>query len=237
MGRSIALGLLGFALFACAGGVPGTSGAPADPPAADKGDKKGGFDRTGATRKRLLKDFGGSEESEEAVMLGLGWLAQWQQKDGHWAFDGGHSRDHAAASGLSVLAFLGAGQSHKEGRYKASVQAGLDWLVGDVDLGQAGDRGRFRSAGLMYSQGIATLALCEAYGMTQDPALRPAAQAAVEFIQKAQLDNGSWGYQSRTPPGDTSIVGWQIQALHAARLGGLDVDNEVIRKAMTFLDA
>src|SRR5688572_466299 len=66
-----------------------------------KDDKKGGFDRSGATRKRLLKDFGGSEESEEAVMLGLAWLTQTQNADGSWSFDQGHPRDKAAATGMA----------------------------------------------------------------------------------------------------------------------------------------
>jgi hypothetical protein len=88
----------------------------------------------------------------------------------------------------------------------------------------------------MYSQGIATLALCEAYGMTRDPALKKAAQAAIDFIQRAQGPNGSWGYTPRTN-NDTSIVGWQIQALHAAQLTqDLVVDQKVIAKAIKFLD-
>ena len=38
----------------------------------------------------------------------------------------------------------------------------------------------------MYGHAIATIALCEAFGMTNDPALRPAAQRAVTFIVNAQ---------------------------------------------------
>ena len=88
----------------------------------------------------------------------------------------------------------------------------------------------------MYAQGIATLALCEAYGMTHDPALKPAAQAAIDFIQKAQGPQGSWNYTAGGDH-DTSILGWQIQALHAARLSqDLVVDDKVIQKAIKFLD-
>lgn len=207
--------------------------APADPPAGD--DKKGGIDRTGATKKRLLKEFGGSRESEEAVMLGLAWLTQMQKPDGNWVYDAGATGDKAAATGMAVLAFLGAGQSHKDGRYKQTVQAGLDWLVKNVGTGQGPTRGQFATITNMYSQGIATLALCEAFGMTRDPALKPAAQAAVDYIQRGQGRNGSWGYAAATE-GDTSIVGWQVQALHAAKLAQLDVDDKVIKKAVAFLD-
>jgi hypothetical protein len=220
--------------------VTAGSSAPADPPAEppkDKKEDKKGIDRTGATRKRLLKDFGGSEQSEEAVMLGLAWLTQTQNADGSWSYDAGHTADKAAATGMALLAFLGAGQSHKEGRYKQTVQAGLDWMVKNVEMDQKEkNRGKVDTITNMYSQGIATLALCEAYGMTRDKQLRYPAQAAIDYIQRAQAANGSWGYQSGNP-GDTSIVGWQIQALHAARLTqDLEVDDKVIKKAIKFLD-
>ena len=201
--------------------------------------KKGtGFEgRTKEGKARLLKEFKGGAEGEEAVMLGLAWLTQVQKPGGHWAYDAGpHTADHAAATGMAVLAFLGAGQSHKEGRYKATVQAGLDWLVGDVALTQGADNGKFKTITNMYSQGIGTMALCEAYGMTHDPALKKAAQAAIDYIQRAQGQNGSWGYSAATN-GDTSIVGWQIQALHAAKLTqDLVVDDKVIERAIKFLD-
>ncbi|MCE9568102.1 MAG: terpene cyclase/mutase family protein [Planctomycetes bacterium] len=209
----------------------GTPDAPAQSPEPAKVEPKKGIDRTSATRKRLLKDFGGSEEGEEAVMLGLAWLTQMQKDDGRWVYDGNRTGDTAPATGMAVLAFLGAGQSHKEGRYKQTVQAGLDWLVKNLD-----QNGHFKGAPDMYGQGIATVALCEAYGMTQDTALKEAAQRAVDYIQKGQGGNGSWGYQAGGV-GDTSIVGWQVQALHAGQLAGLSVDERAIKKAVTFLNA
>jgi len=226
--------VLATALLFASANLPTAPAAPADPP---KKDDKGGIDRTGATKKRLLKEFGGSEESEEAVMLGLAWLTQMQKPGGNWEYDtnSSHKSDHAAATGMAVLAFLGAGQSHQAGRYKQTVQAGLDWLVKNVDMKQGPNFGKIYNDPTMYSQGIATLALCEAYGMTQDPKLKEAAQAAIDYIQRAQGQNGSWGYTAKTQ-GDTSIVGWQIQALHAAKLARLNVDDNVIRKAIGFLD-
>ena len=217
-----------------------SSSAPADPPAKKEDDKKG-IDRTGATRKRLLKDFGGSEQSEEAVMLGLAWLTQMQKPTGNWEFDGNaaHKNETAAATGMAVLAFLGAGQSHKEGRYKQTVQAGLDWLVKNLEADAGPTAGKFKGSamrnGQIYGQGIAALALCEAYGMTQDPLLKYPAQAAIDYIQRIQAANGSWGYVAGTA-GDTSIVGWQIQAMHAAKIARLNVDDKVVKKAIDFLN-
>lgn len=225
----LASSLLGFA---------GSMTVHADPPAKSEAKKGDGFSgRTKEGKARLLKEFGGSEEGEEAVMLGLAWLTQMQKKDGNWECDRGVTNDHAVATGMAVLAFVGAGQSHKEGRYKQSVQAGLNWLVKNVDMGQGRDRGKIKTITNMYSQGIATLALCEAYGMTHDPALRDATQAAIDYIQKGQGLRGSWGYEAGTD-NDTSILGWQIQALHAAQLAqGLTVDPKVIEKALKFLDS
>ncbi len=217
-----------------------STAAPHDPPTKGDAKKVDGFaGRTKEGKSRLLKEFGGSPEGEEAVMLGLAWLTQMQKSKGNWEYDtriAPLAADHAAASGMAVLAFLGAGQSHKEGRYKQTVQAGLDWLVNNVQLDQGRDRGKFNTIFNMYSQGIATLALVEAYGMTHDPKLKPAAQAAIDYIQRGQAANGSWGYTAGQT-GDTSIVGWQIQALHAAKLTqDLVVDDKVIEKAIKFLD-
>jgi hypothetical protein len=235
--RSIILLLFATTLLAFSAGGSATSfdSVPIDPPKKDEGGFAG---RTKEGRAKLLKEFGGSEEGEEAVMHGLSWLTQVQKKDGNWAYDGGgHMTDYAAATGMALLAFTGAGQSHKDGRYKQTVQAGLDWLVKNVDLGQGRERGKFNTITNMYSQGIATLALCEAYGMTRDPALKEAAQAAIDYIQRAQGPRGSWGYTAGTD-NDTSILGWQIQALHAAKLTqDLVVDDKVIERAIKFLKA
>jgi hypothetical protein len=90
----------------------------------------------------------------------------------------------------------------------------------------------------MYSHAIATIALCEAYGMTGDKGkLLYPCQNAINFIVKAQGNNGSWGYQPNSE-GDTSIVGWQIQALKSGQMcKDVTVDKNSLRKASKFLDS
>lgn len=187
--------------------------------------------RTGATKELLLKQFGGTKESEAAVARALAWLAKQQRQDGSWIYDGTDKDETAASTGMGVLAFLGAGHGPKLGKYAKVVKGGADWLVKNQQA-----TGKFLGAKNMYAQAIGALALVECYGMTKDRAYQRPAQAAINYIQKGQGADGSWGYQAGTN-GDTSIVGWQVQALKAAQLAGdLVVDAKVLAKAVAFLD-
>jgi hypothetical protein len=142
-----------------------------------------------------------------------------------------------AATGLALLPMLGAGHIHTvKSRYQGNVRRGVDWLVGhqqeDGSLFVGGDRQT-----PLYSQAIATMALCEAYGLSHDPLLREPAQRAVNFIVKAQnTSDGGWRYFPGQP-GDTSVFGWQMFALRSARLAGLKLPKNVIAGCKAYLDA
>lgn len=186
-------------------------------------------------KSETLQESGGNEASERAVAMGLGWLARQQRADGFWVFDGSSKEELTASTGLALLAFLGAGESHvKAKKYQESVYRGLNWLVTHLKA-EGKDAGKFYDCGVMYSQAIGALALCEAYALTEDEALQKPAQAAINFIQSAQRDNGSWGYVPGLI-GDTSIAGWQIQALYAARqCKDLTIAGGVWKRADAFL--
>jgi hypothetical protein len=203
-------------------GVGGGAGAFTTP---------GMLGRSGATKDKLLKAGGGNALSEAAVAAGLAWLARVQEKDGGWKFDG-QSKDRVAATGMALLPFLAAGETHKYGtRYKQTVEKGLNWLTSRTSAnGVSGTNS-------MYSIAIACVALNEAAGMTKDPAVKTKATALTGYIVKAQSRNGSWGYTANTD-GDTSIVGWQIQALASARLAEIKFDKDkVYKEANKFLDS
>ncbi len=194
--------------------------------------------RIGPEKSRLLREFGGIEPSELAVARGLAWLAKQQKADGRWVFDGTSKTDSIAATGMCLLPFLAANQTHLGGKYQQTVDRGLKYLVSRLTKS-----GKFRNdsdkvlATTMYSQALATMALCEAYGLTRDREfLQKPAQAAVDFIVYKQGSDGSWGYSPGTC-GDTSIVGWQLQALKTAmRCREILVPDKTIDRANKFLD-
>ncbi len=181
-------------------------------------------------RMNIVEDLGGGEQTEQAVQLALQWLAKHQSADGRWDGDGfdeecgkcgGQTSVEVdiALTGLSLLCFLAADHTHtKAGAYRDNVERGLRWLTAQQKLD--GDLRRFET---MYSQGIATIALAEAYGMTRDSRLHDPVQRAVRFIERARNGRtGIWRYDPGQP-GDTSVLGWQIMALKSAHSAGLEV--------------
>jgi len=68
--------------------------------------------RSGATKEKLLRTGGGNDETEAAVGRALVWLAKQQNPSGYWEFDGGSKGDRAAATGLCLLPFLAACETH-----------------------------------------------------------------------------------------------------------------------------
>ncbi len=206
--------------------------------------------RTGESRQKMLRENGGTAESEECVELALEWLAKHQLKDGSWNFDhtvgpgsrsrknpGSYTQHSAAATAMALLPFLGSGFTHKEGKYKEVVLNGLRYLVEVRGINTPNGFSFFRSnnADDMYSHGLASIAICEAYAMTGDSWLQSAAQGTIKFIEYSQHSEGGWRYVPKQR-GDTSVVGWQIMALKSGKMAGLEVSDEVVTQASRFLD-
>jgi hypothetical protein len=172
--------------------------------------------------------------------MGLDWLIRHQQADGSWSFqhgpdDPGTMDCPMGATGLALLAFLGAGHTHQKGPYRSQVDMGLKYLVNHMEENNNG--GWLKGTGLatMYVQGIGEIALCEACSMTKDPTLRRPAQLAINFIVKAQdPEGGGWRYFI-PQAGDTSVLGWQLMALQSAKIAELNYPPLVLVKAKRFL--
>ncbi|MFO0957592.1 MAG: hypothetical protein U0800_09030 [Isosphaeraceae bacterium] len=159
----------------------------------------------------------------------LAWLARHQDNDGRWNggtaryADGTTARGEdsftihcpagevcygecfyaeadTAMTGLALLAYLGAGYTHQEGKYKAVVARGLEFLI-QVQKADGDLRGPSKAVG-MYCHAMASLAVCEAYALTGDRRLRAPAERAVDFIVKARSADGmAWALPAWRHPG------------------------------------
>ena len=142
-------------------------------------DARGGLARRGDRRRQALTQ-GATSDSENAVDLALRWLVRHHRNDGSWNFQqqlgdhhcpgcpcgnpGSYVDAENGATGMVLLALLGAGHTHLEGEYRDDVAAGLRYLIDHQE-----SNGSLRDpAGRMYSHGLAALALCEALAMTRD---------------------------------------------------------------------
>ncbi len=208
--------------------------------------------RGSGSRGRNVKKYGGSGGSEAAVAFALRWLAEHQCADGGWNFDlrkcpgclgkcansGEAAEARIGATGLALLPFLGAGQTHKEGKYKTQVNNGIRYLCRNMKISpQGASLWESGGRGHMYSHGLASIALCECYAMTHDKQLHAPAQGVINFICSAQDPvGGGWRYKPREK-GDTSVVGWQIMALKSGHMAYLRVPPQVVKKAFTYLDS
>jgi len=199
--------------------------------------------RTSPDRMDIVERTGGSAETENAVAKALQWLARHQHRDGHWDasdFDAGcgecgGTTDIAAdiaLTGLSTLCFLGAGHTHaRDGEYRNNVERALQWL-----LRQQKPDGDLRGSETLYTQGIATIAISEAFAMTDDSRLGEAVARSVRFIYRARNRNdGGWRYDPGQA-GDTSVLGWQVMALKSASMTGIAVPRESFETARRWLN-
>jgi hypothetical protein len=233
---------------------------------------------------------GQTQGTEEAVLNGLRWLIRHQNPDGSWSSDklpdrcmsdtpcarkdeNGDPRLTEGLTGLALLAFLGAGYSNEskqtivdplqKKRFKIgdTVKKGLLWLRDHQK-----EDGSFSEARefMMYNEALATLALCEAYGLTHNRIWQEPAQKAVNFLCAAQRMNpkkegGFWGWRYRPrmdvekqkpeafqdakeeaafkqalSDADTSVTCWVVMALKSAQLSELDVPPAALDGALEF---
>jgi hypothetical protein len=132
-------------------------------------------------------------------------------------------------TGYAVLCFLGAGYDHKTpNKYKTTVEKGLEYLrsiqTGDGNLGPRN-----------YEHAVATMAMAEAYAMTNDPDLKQPSQKGLNVLIARQAKDAKgdsaynglgWDYvEGKAERNDASVSGWCVMALKSGLAGGLNVGN------------
>jgi hypothetical protein len=210
------------------------------------GGSAGGMSGGIRGRRKLRMELAG--ETVPAVDLGLEWLKNHQDPEGYWDCDGfeaqcklnkcggaGAALFDPGVSGLALLAFLGAGETHQTGNYRETVRNGLKYLKQIQD--PEGCFGPRTTTRFTYNHAVASLAMAEAYALTGSPLFKQSAQSAIDFIEKCRNPYLAWRYGVRPQDNDTSVTGWMVMALKSAReAGGLRVPEEAFDGAKAWIE-
>ena len=176
--------------------------------------------RSAGGRASSLRAYGGSGATESAVLKALEWLKAHQAADGSWG------PNKVGMTGMGLLTFLAHGETTASEKYGQVVEKAIRFLVSTQK--EDGSFGGIAAAGKdgggdasCYAHGIATYAICEAYGLTRIPTLKDVMEKAVSVVLNGQQAGGGWDYRySKGARRDTSVCGWQIQALKSAFIAG-----------------
>ncbi len=197
--------------------------------------------------RRNLRAGGGGRKTQSAVDLALEWLKNHQSAGGNWDSDGfedqcklnkcggpGESVYDPGQSGLALLCFLGAGETHNSGQYKDTVKNGLRYLKNIQD--SEGCFGPRTAQHFQYNHMCAALAMTEAYGLTGSRLFKDSAQRGVGFVQQSQNPYLAWRYGVRDGDNDTSVTGWAAMVIKSAKMAELDVDEGSFRGALAWVE-
>jgi hypothetical protein len=189
-----------------------------------------------------------SASVDDAVQRGLAFLAKQQlPATGAVALgaDANGERAHVAVTALAALAWMSGGSTPNRGPHQTNVTRAIEYLLactereGDEHPGYVHDR--LDSISRMHGQGLAAMALAEAY--TQSPEVTLGRRIAetlalcVQRIEGSQGAEGGWYYDPfRTAAHEGSVTVSLVQALRAARNAGILVDADVIARAVKYLE-
>jgi hypothetical protein len=212
----------------------------------------GGGDRFFGKYRRRASSRGGHRATQKAIALGLDWLKRHQDPDGFWDCDGfdmqctdsrcsgrGQALNDVGVTGLALLAFMGSGNTITSGPHRATVKKGIKYLC---DVQDPSDGCMVLKEGMqwMYNHALATLALTEAYGLSNFPIIKKPAQRAIDFIHKSKNPGRAWRYNNgEVDPmeqNDVSVTGWMVMCLASARDFGLKIYEQDIIDALRYID-
>ena len=167
----------------------------------------------------MLASGGGTKHTERAVTAALVWLANHQLSDGSWSLKNytqqctdktctgvrQGSRPMPAQRRWACCPSSPPGKRTSPKALTRNISSrASQWLIRhqqpDGNLAKGAQQ-------MMYSHGLATIALCEAYGLSGDKQVGMAAQGAVNFILKAQNRPTAAG---GTIPGIPATPPWSV---------------------------
>ena len=174
-------------------------------------------------RTAKMKENGGNEACERAVIKALDWIKTQQGSNGAWG-----SAHRTAMTGLALLCYYGHCETMNSAFYGPQVTNGVAYLLDTAAKNQGFFTDNLGQHFCTYEHGIATYAMGETYAFAKLggkalPGLREGFERGVQIILEHQTPNGGWSYGGNSPhynregDGDISVTGWQFQALKAAQ--------------------
>jgi hypothetical protein len=210
---------------------------PGDPPARESFLKaiqnvEIYYTRFGDLKTKMLEKYGMKGADEEMIQPALKWLARAQQAEGCWrCLPKPGATDDMATTAFVLLAFLADGNSEVVGPYRELVQKAVKWL-----LSRQRPDGSFGGV-RHYTEGLASLAIVEAFAMGGTEEAYLAAQRAVTYLVKVQTPEGGWLYGVPDgEPGDTSVTGMMFQPLMQGQRAWLDFDPGALERSRAYVD-
>jgi hypothetical protein len=205
---------------------------------------------------------------DNAVDRGLAYLAAHQDGDGSFETV---AVARPAVTALCVMAFFSRGHKPGEGPYGANIDRAIDYVLSfqDSDSGAitpltATTRGFFWSRASIYTHGICSTMLADAYPMTghvqfqrgreespeakldrrRHERIEHAVRKALSFTHTEQQkpkaifgEQGGWRYVDSEMPNqsDLSVTAWMVMFLHSARQSGFKVSDKWFKSALRFV--
>ncbi len=183
------------------------------------------------------KGFRQTKETEKAVQMGLEYLARHQDQDGSWdplrfrercdrsppcsvSTGARVQEDPVSRTALSILAFLGAGYTPEEGKYKCTLRRALEYMMARQQAS-----GDYATNDLIggYDRPVSLQAYAEACAVTHDPRFLPFIQRGADFLTQIQNSIGGWRYRVIEETSDSSVASWMLFSMKAAEKAGAHV--------------
>lgn len=137
---------------------------------------------------------------------------------GEAAGDKGTPDSQLMTTALALAVIVGAGYDHKEGDYKQHVRRALQYLK----KLQRSD-GSFEGARDLRDHALVALAWMEIWGLSQDQAMQPTGDKAMEYLLAQRVPGSGWG----SGPGHEANVldtFYAVRAIGVARVNGWEGD-------------
>lgn len=184
-----------------------------------------------------------------AIDAALQWLSKHQDEDGRWDCDSfmkhdttgdtcdgpGNAVHDVGVTGLALLAFLASNHTLSHGAYSDNVTKAVRWLKDQQ--APNGLIGRNAQHDFLYDHAIATLAIVEVYGLSDDRSLRQCAQQALDYLEIHRNPKAAWRYQPRDGDNDVSITTWCTAAYAAGMDFQLNVPMDAATHIAKYLDS